>query len=575
MYPKAFSWICLLVLCIAWNSPLSGKSATEFNAKEKETILNGVLKTNLLIMPQLNKLNFGFGRQKGSAYLYQKTVSKLFFQDKKLEARVIDVIIDGPNISLKLAHPIYGTGTIKFFFSEELLEQTTAEDIQKILLETLGDENHQYVFIDPQSKIYHLWSCNHLPDPSLSVRMRREEAEAQGYRADGFCFKKMLYLPNYPVEVALEKEWTRRLRNYGSIEKNSKKQALLTEVGKKVLQNWPIKLIGYDYAFYLSDSHRIEAYAIPTGKIIITTTLFDSLANQDELEALLVYAIAHVEQRHSLKEYYSCLEDEEYADTMKKLAEAAGFLAGPASGVISGVVNATLPEAACTPRSLGRYQTEFGQEADSMAAFYFDVYGKDKGGIVALLKKLQFSDLSEKLHPDLEIAGATEGSYNDRINRVKNTRFVYFKKGRHFISNRKGKPPVHLDLIYQRSYQNENELLVYIDEKNLLPLDQDTNGEISTRLLVKGKGKRHQFELNPQFLSEDVWGAHVAFEASAPQTQKFLEDIENIVLSVGTPRVPRDRESIAPEDKSFRGSDVLINDQAGKNYTFVPEKTGK
>ena len=192
MYPKAFSWICLLVLCIAWNSPLSGKSATEFNAKEKETILNGVLKTNLLIMPQLNKLNFGFGRQKGSAYLYQKTVSKLFFQDKKLEARVIDVIIDGPNISLKLTHPIFGTGTIKFFFSEELLEQTTAEDIQKILLETLGDENHQYVFIDPQSKIYHLWSCNHLPDPSLSVRMRREEAEAQGYRADGFCFKKML-----------------------------------------------------------------------------------------------------------------------------------------------------------------------------------------------------------------------------------------------------------------------------------------------------------------------------------------------------------------------------------------------
>jgi hypothetical protein len=570
MYQKAFFWICLLFLCIAWNLTVSGTSNAAFDEKSKETIINGVLKKNLLIMPQLNKLNFGFGRQKGIEYLYRKTVSKLFFQDKKLEARVIDVIIESPDITLELSHPIFGTGTIKFFFSQELLEQTPVEGIQKILLETLGDENHQYVFSDPQSKLYYLWSCNHLSDPSLSARMRLEDAEAQGYRASGFCFTKMLYIPNFSVEVALEREWTQRLRNYEPIEKSSKKQALLNEVGKKVLQNWPIKQIGYNYAFHLSESRRIDAFAIPTGKIIITTALFDSLANPDELEALLVYAIAHVERRHSLKEYYACLEEEAYADTMKKLAAVAGSLAGPASGVISGALTATLPEASCNPQSLGGYQNEYVREADAMAAFYFDAHGKDKGAIVSLLKKLQFSDLAEKLHPDQDLTRAAEVSYNDRIKRVENIRFVYFKKGSNFILKREGKPPVQLDLIYQRSYKKENKLLVYVDEKNLLPLNQDAGDEMITGLSVKDKNGKHRFELNDQSLTEDVWGAYLTFEASAPQRQKFLQDIEKVVLSVAPAKAPHDRESIAPEDKLIKRSSGLLYDQTARDYTFVP-----
>jgi hypothetical protein len=566
VYQKAFFWICLIALCIAWNSPLSGQTGAAFDAKSKKTIINGVLKKNLLIRPQLNKLNFGFGRQKGIEYLYQKTVSKIFFQDKKLEARVIDVIIESSDITLELSHPVLGTGTIKFFFSKELLEQTSVEGIQKILLETLGDENHQYVFSDPQSKLYHLWSCNHLPDLSLSARMRREDAEAQGYRASRFCFIKVPYIPNISVEKALEREWAMRLRIYETIEKSSKKQALLTEVGKKVIQNWPHKRIGYDYAFYLSDSNRIDAFAVPTGKIIITTALFDSLADPDELEALLVYAIAHIEQRHSLKEYYGCLEDEKYANAMKKLAAAASSLAGPAGGVVSGALDAALPEASCNPQSLGGYQNEYVQEADSMAAFYFDARGKDKGAIVSLLKKLQFSDLSKKLHPDLSLTRPIEISYRDRIKRVQNTRFMYFNKGRNFILKRKGKPPVQLDLISQRSYKNENKLLVYVDEKNLLPLNQDANDEMITSLSVKDKDGKHRFELNEQFLTEDVWGAHLTFDASDPQTQKFLQDIEKVVLSVAPTKAPPDRESTDPDDKLIKRS----YDQARRNYTFVP-----
>jgi hypothetical protein len=568
--PKHYFRICFLAIAIAWTFFASANSDASFDKQSKENIVTGVLGKNLLIRPQLNKLNFGFGRYKGSEYFYEKTISKLFFQDKTLEARVTGAVIESSDITLQLSHPILGTGTIKFSFSNEIIEQTSEEDMQKILLQTLGDENHQYVVIDPQNKLYHLWSCNHLSDPRLSVRMKREDADAQGYRASQFCFKKMLYLPQFFAEEALEREWTMRLRNYEPMHNDSEKQKQLTAAGQKVLQKWPYQLMGYDYVFYLAHDPAIDAFAIPTGKIIITTALFDSLANDDELEALLVYAIAHIEQRHSLKQHYACLEDAEYSATMRRFADFASSLAGPAGGVISGALNATLPEDSCNPQTLSGYDPNYVQEADATAAFYFDVHGKDKRAIESLIKKLQFNELSKKLHPDQSSIGVDAVLDNDRLKRLQNTRFVNFKKDHHFILKREEKPPVQLDLIYQRFYDNENKLFVHIDEKNLLALGQEINGKITTTLYVTDKNGKQQFQLNDHLLTEDVWGAYLTFEASTVKKQKPLQDIETIVLSMVPVRKPRTRETSDPQDKLIRKSGDVLNDQTQQQYTFVP-----
>lgn len=572
LYQRPFFWICLLALCVAWNSPLFAKDAAWFDADSKAAIEKAVSDKTVRIMPQLNKLNFGFARHKGIEYFYEKTVSKIFFQDRSLDTRVIDVIIEGSDFTLELFHPILGTGTIKFFLSDELIERTTAEGIQTILLETLGDDNHQYVVLDPENKLYHLWSCNHLSDPNQAARMRREDAEAKGYRASGFCFKKMLYIPQFSVEKALEREWSMRLRDYEPFDNGSTKQALLRAIGQKILQNWPLKLVGYNYAFYLSESNRIDAFAIPTGKIIITTALFDSLANTEELEALLVYAIAHIEQRHSLKEYYSCLQDAEYADAMEKLASAAGSLAGPASGIISGALRAAIPESACNPQSLGSYQNAFVREADAMVSLYFEVHGKDKRAIVSLIKKWQFSKLSEKLHPDQRLIATGGNNYQNRLKRIKNSRMIYFGKDTNFVLNRNGNPPVQLDLIAQRIYGKENTLIAYIDDKNLLPFNQTSNGELITKLVVKNKDGNHRFQLNEELLTEDVWGAYLTFEASLPQKENDLQKIEKIVLSIVPAKGPADRESSATGAKSIKGISDVLNDRNGTEYIFVPGK---
>jgi hypothetical protein len=555
IYQKSSIWICLVILSATWSSPAFGSNSAEviFDQKSKMQIISGVLNTDLVIMPQLNKLNFGFGRYSGIEYYYEKTVSKIFFQDKKLNVKIMDVSIDESDITLELSHPILGTGTVNFSFSAELIQQTTQQDIQKILLETLGDENHQYVVLDPANKLYHLWSCNHFVDPSREARMKREDADQQGYLPSKFCFKKMVYLPELSIEKAIEAEWAMRLRNYESIEKESEKQTHLSSVGKKVLKNWPFQLLGYNYVFYLVESSEINAFAIPTGKIIITTALFDSLDKDNELAALLVFAIANIELRYSLKNYYNCVEDQEYTDAMKKLATVAGALGGPAGGGIAGALNLALPGESCSPQSLISYPYDYIQQADAMVALYFDIYKKERQAAVSLIKKLQFSELTVKLHPDLRLHQPQKISGNTRIRRMQNIKFKNFNENNHFLLKRSGKPPVQLNLKYQHIFKNENKVHLYLDQKALVQLEQTRDDKTEIWLSVTDKSGVHRFKHQYDLLTEDVWGAHLTFSASNHKKNTFLQDPEKIVLTVGPARGPNDRRS----------------DQPANDYTFV------
>ena len=92
VYQKSTIWICLISLSAAWNSPAFGRNSSTgfFDQKSKTQITRGVLNKKLVLMPQINKINFGFGRYWGIEYIYEKTISKIFFQNKKLVVEIID-----------------------------------------------------------------------------------------------------------------------------------------------------------------------------------------------------------------------------------------------------------------------------------------------------------------------------------------------------------------------------------------------------------------------------------------------------------------------------------------------------
>ncbi|MFC1880407.1 M48 family metalloprotease [Thermodesulfobacteriota bacterium] len=173
-----------------------------------------------------------------------------------------------------------------------------------------------------------MYSYLHAKDEGKLIRMTLEEARRQGFRECAFCFKKMLYLPDLAVEMEIEKEWSEHLHDYEPLMEGSARQADLNNLGQRILRNWPVALLGYDYSFQLIKSGKMNAIAIPTGKIVVSTTLLEALENEEEREALLVLAIAHIEMRHSLRLYQLQLSASQNSDAMKSLMKAAGSVAG-------------------------------------------------------------------------------------------------------------------------------------------------------------------------------------------------------------------------------------------------------
>ncbi|MGD9236933.1 MAG: hypothetical protein PVF09_09675, partial [Desulfobacterales bacterium] len=114
--PVRTSALYLLIICAGWIWPTIGRAQVSLNSASKDQITSGVINRNIVIMPQLNKLNFGFGRHKGIEYFYEKTLSRIFFQDKELSAKIVDVSIESSEIALELSHPVLGTGNIRFDF---------------------------------------------------------------------------------------------------------------------------------------------------------------------------------------------------------------------------------------------------------------------------------------------------------------------------------------------------------------------------------------------------------------------------------------------------------------------------
>ena len=59
----------------------SGEGIREFDTRTRDRIREHVTGKLVRIMPQLNKLNFGFGQFDGLDYYYTTTISRIFFQD--------------------------------------------------------------------------------------------------------------------------------------------------------------------------------------------------------------------------------------------------------------------------------------------------------------------------------------------------------------------------------------------------------------------------------------------------------------------------------------------------------------
>jgi len=541
------------VLCHAfWNRE------RPVDATKEKRIEEGLLQKKIQIIPPLNKLNFGFAHYRGMDYHFFKSISPIFFQDQTLAAQVEETEFENSEIRLSISHPVYGTGRITFFFQEDALKDLSAQQIQEALLTPLTSENNQYVFASPESRVFHIFTSNHLPRPEQTLRMRLEEALAKGYRRCSFCFSKTLYVPDFPLETALAREWSSRIGGLGPFLVDTEAHNNLEALGKAVLENWPFPLMGYDYSFDLVQSDHVGAYAIPAGKVVVTTAFLETLEFQEEIEAMLVRAVAHIERRHALRQFVERTKELETEKVSKGLAVAAGAVASVFAGPMFEVLGVAgmLPSQAAPVRLLG-YKPEFEEEADTLASLYFDAQGKDRNTLCRYFKKLQFLEMAQHLHPDNEEeeASATQGKTDEACRR----KFKYFGPDGDLVIQREGRIMARLRLLFQGVFEAENELTLYVDNRKYVEIRENTRNNTVISLSVEDQKGSHEFAFQRGTMLRDAWGVFLTFKRTKKNAPDVLKGVTAATLSV----------------KVVTGTEGMEEVAQPSHFRFVPESTAK
>lgn len=89
-------------------------------------------------------------------------------------------------------------------------------------------------------------------------------------------------------------------QQHGGLHPDQRAQALVKEIGKRLVTNSIASQSPYRYDFHLlRDQRVVNAFALPGGQIFITAALFNRLENEDQLAGVLGHEIGHVVARHS------------------------------------------------------------------------------------------------------------------------------------------------------------------------------------------------------------------------------------------------------------------------------------
>ncbi|MDE2846891.1 MAG: M48 family metallopeptidase [Gemmatimonadota bacterium] len=458
MYRHLTRYVCI-VICLVVSGDIFAQKVSSKMVKEIEKELKG---SQVVLRGSVHQNPMTYYNYEGNSYYFahSKQYRNMFRlpKDELVELRSVKAKDD--RIEVEIRSSRLGKGKIRFSspLHSPVLNREAFEVGFDLCFKSEENASSPAVLIgNTQSNMYHVASSNHLPHTENQHQFSTiQEAEETGMRPCQLCFKSTPMVSDYATERVLGLYSVQEIQSMNQLATDDDLQNRAREIGRRVLDNWPIPLQGYDYRFSVMEDDEINAYAVPTGFIFVNRGLLESTESDLEIESIIAHEIAHVERRHSYRIYQNHKKKEALAKGLSILAAAVGAASGKSDDevlTIGGLTYAFVRVA--TNVFYEGYPRSMEEEADAMAALYMQQQYGQRGidAFSLVLKKLRYyTDYFAGEDGKNLTAFRSHPLLDDRIAAVTKSRVTVFEEPVRVVGrNKDGVEVVTIEMHSQRS----------------------------------------------------------------------------------------------------------------------------
>ncbi len=174
---------------------------------------------------------------------------------------------------------------------------------------------------------------------------------------------------------------------------------------------------GIEYKFYLEQSPKPNAFALPGGHVIVTTSLLELADRPEEIAGAVAHEVAHVTLKHGFRKTISSAGP--YLLCRLFLRSSSGLL-----GVLAGGSQLLVHQS---------FSQEYELEADETAWQYLVAAGIDPRGLPDMLRKLEADQQRRKLTLLAPQAFSSHPATDKRLRRLE-AKWRKLKDKSHFLA---------------------------------------------------------------------------------------------------------------------------------------------
>ena len=274
-----------------------------------------------------------------------------------------------------------------------------------------------------ESNFYHLPNVKHLPSYDFQISYsNNKEADSAGFQPCKACFATNPQISDYALEKELVKAIIIQIQNTNEIMYEHALLPKLQSMMSNILSNWSENLKGYNYRIQIIRDDSPNAFAVAGGNLYFTTGLLELSENDEEIESVIAHEIAHVERRHTLREYKEYLKKKESFALFTTILAIGAIAAESEEGLFLTGVLSEIGQYAIEYSQKG-YGRDLEQEADMFAQIYLMNSGKKLTYMLSSLDKLATHSKTRLGFIPETYAFSSHPNILSRIKQIENSEF--------------------------------------------------------------------------------------------------------------------------------------------------------